>query len=294
MKKTHRRLLVLTLAAFCFAAAAMPAMAEEETAEAVTEAAVEEEAPGEEPVIGALGAWQAVEDIALTDELKEMFEKAVEDREDAEYEPVALLGEQVVAGMNYCFLSRAKDAPNAFCLVYIYKSPEFDAVVMGVRDPDFSGILYGMGIQIPDGSMEVEDMIAQAHYLYIDYDFNSDAPVGVYYIVNQANELYSIHTPDGARKGLARFASAKELLDNSFLSPEENGSLPVEGGKGILIWKNEDGLHAYARNYKDYGDEADIESLGYVENEEEITALLDSFAEELEEAPVIPESIKTE
>ena len=267
---------MLTLAAFCFAAAAMPAMAEE----AVTEAAVEEEAPGEEPVIGALGAWQAVEDIALTDELKEMFEKAVEDREDAEYEPVALLGEQVVAGMNYCFLSRAKDAPNAFCLVYIYKSPEFDAVVMGVRDLDFSGILYGMGIQIPDGSMEV--------------DFNSDAPVGVYYIVNQANELYSIHTPDGARKGLARFASAKELLDNSFLSPEENGSLPVEGGKGILIWKNEDGLHAYARNYKDYGDEADIESLGYVENEEEITALLDSFAEELEEAPVIPESIKTE
>ena len=274
MKKTYKRFLALILAAFCLTAAAVPVMAGEETEEMVTEAAEEEAVSDEGHMIGALGGWKMAEDITVTDELKEIFDKAAEGLEDVGYEPVAILGTQVIAGMNYCFLCRMMDAPAAYSLVYIYKAPAQDAEIIGARDLDITDFLNRAEDQAPENTMEVDDMIKQAHYLYIDYNFNDETPVNVYYLVNQANELYTIHTLDGAQCGIARYAGAKELLDNSFRFTGENGSLPVEGGKGILVWKNEDGLHAYARNYKDYGDEADIASLGYVESEEEISAML--------------------
>lgn len=51
------------------------------------------------------GGWVDVEDGTLTDELKEMFNTALEGLLGATYEPVELIATQVVSGTNYKFLA---------------------------------------------------------------------------------------------------------------------------------------------------------------------------------------------
>lgn len=63
-------------------------------------APVEEDEAGEEIV----GGWEDAEDGTITEELSEIFAKAVEGTEYAEWQPVELKATQVVAGTNYRFL----------------------------------------------------------------------------------------------------------------------------------------------------------------------------------------------
>ena len=66
------------------------------------------------------------------------FEKAVEGLLGVNYTPVHVLGEQVVAGMNYCVLCQAKvvapDAAPYYCLVYVYKDLNGEASVTDVAE----------------------------------------------------------------------------------------------------------------------------------------------------------------
>lgn len=52
------------------------------------------------------GGWTAAEDHALTEETAAIFNKAFEGLAGAGYEPIALLGTQVVAGINYKFFAK--------------------------------------------------------------------------------------------------------------------------------------------------------------------------------------------
>ena len=54
------------------------------------------------------GGYMAAEDTTITDELKTIFEKATKGLDGASYEPIKLMGTQVVAGTNYKFLCKAK------------------------------------------------------------------------------------------------------------------------------------------------------------------------------------------
>ena len=87
------------------------------------------------------GGWEITEDATLTDELMEIFRQAVQDSGDVKYEPVALLAEQVVAGMNYCFLCRetSDDAISnpSWCLLYVWKAPGKDAVILEAQPIGF-------------------------------------------------------------------------------------------------------------------------------------------------------------
>ena len=66
------------------------------------------EAPPEyDPENPMSGAYAEPESPVVTDEAKTALEKACETLTGAEYEPVALLGAQVVAGMNYRLLCKA-------------------------------------------------------------------------------------------------------------------------------------------------------------------------------------------
>jgi hypothetical protein len=55
-----------------------------------------------------VGGWQAFGEttLACTDEEKAIFDKAVDGLDGVNYEPVRVLGTQVVAGTNYAFLAR--------------------------------------------------------------------------------------------------------------------------------------------------------------------------------------------
>ena len=74
---------------------------------------------------GLAGAWETAEDTALTDVVKDVFEKGLEGLVGVDYEPVACLGTQIVAGTNYAVLARATPVtPNAksyYVIVFLYK-----------------------------------------------------------------------------------------------------------------------------------------------------------------------------
>lgn len=58
------------------------------------------------PAEGLAGGWAEAEDGTVTEEMRKLFDLAFEGFAGASYEPFALLGTQVVAGVNYRFLAR--------------------------------------------------------------------------------------------------------------------------------------------------------------------------------------------
>ncbi len=84
------------------------------------------------------GGWGDPSSPVITDELKAIFDRAFEEYDGAECIPLALVSEQVVGGMNYCFFcqttNESGDPANAF--VYIYtdlgdRSEVTDVVLIG-------------------------------------------------------------------------------------------------------------------------------------------------------------------
>ena len=68
------------------------------------------EVPEEEPKI--TGGWTEAEDQTITEELKEIFDSALNGLLGATYEPVKLLSTQVVNGINYKFLANGTKTTN--------------------------------------------------------------------------------------------------------------------------------------------------------------------------------------
>lgn len=63
---------------------------------------------------GVMGGWSQAESPEITEDLRAVFDKAAEGLVGVDYDPIALVSSQVVAGMNYCFLCEAKAvAPGA-------------------------------------------------------------------------------------------------------------------------------------------------------------------------------------
>ena len=63
------------------------------------------------------------------------------DHDRVDYEPVALLATQVVAGTNYCFLRRTtvvdSDEQPSYQIVYIWQNPAGDVQALEVQDIEF-------------------------------------------------------------------------------------------------------------------------------------------------------------
>ena len=77
------------------------------------------------------GGWSVPEDDA---EALAAFEAAAAKITDVTYTPVAVMGQQVVSGMNYCLLCRAdgSDARPYYCFVQVYRDLQGAAEVMKV------------------------------------------------------------------------------------------------------------------------------------------------------------------
>ena len=89
-----------------------------------------------------LGGWTVAEDNEVTEELRTVFDKAVEKLLGVGYEPIAYLGSQTVAGLNHCFLCKATviypDAKPTYALVYIHADPEGNAEVLNIAELDIA------------------------------------------------------------------------------------------------------------------------------------------------------------
>ena len=105
---------------------------------------------GEEVALGGglAGGWAAAEDATVTEELKAIFDKALEGLVGVDYTPVLLLGSQVVAGTNYAFLCKGTvvypDAQPSWYIIYIYADLEGNDQLVNIMEFDFgAGYAYG-------------------------------------------------------------------------------------------------------------------------------------------------------
>lgn len=84
----------------------------------------------------ALGGWTMPESTEMTEELQALFEKGMADLLGVTYAPVTLLGTQLVAGKNYCFLCQATvvypDAQPYYALVYLYEDLDGQVSVLQI------------------------------------------------------------------------------------------------------------------------------------------------------------------
>ena len=80
-----------------------------------------------------VGSWKQPESPEITEEASSAFEKAMEGFTGVGYVPVALLGTQLVAGMNYRYVCEAttvtSDAETSYALVTVYQDLEGNAEI---------------------------------------------------------------------------------------------------------------------------------------------------------------------
>ena len=94
----------------------------------------------EEPL---LGVWYANMDhpTEIPQDVLDAFHAATESTTGYVYKPIALLGSQVVAGMNYCLLCETTlavpDAQPCFALVYFYDGVNGEKEVLKVDEIEF-------------------------------------------------------------------------------------------------------------------------------------------------------------
>ncbi len=84
------------------------------------------------------GGWSDTQSIVVTDDVKALFDKANEKLAGAQYEPIAVLETQVVAGANYLVLCKeTATVPNAvttYALVTLYADPEGNAEITDIKN----------------------------------------------------------------------------------------------------------------------------------------------------------------
>lgn len=116
------------------------------------------------------GSWKVSETNAVTDDLKKIFDDAVSELDGYFYEPVALLGTQLVSGTNYCFLCRpavtANNAMNSLVCTYIYVDVQGKAsftedrrvVLPGTDSDDNSGVPVPGGWSYAESNAVTDDI----------------------------------------------------------------------------------------------------------------------------------------
>ena len=113
---------LLTLAAMLLTMFALPALAED-------------------PLVGS---WSAYTDnpTEIPAEALDALNAALDGLEGCVYKPIALLGTQVVAGTNYCFLCETTvvmpDAQPSYALVYVFDGLEGEHELLRVQEIEFS------------------------------------------------------------------------------------------------------------------------------------------------------------
>ena len=90
-----------------------------------------------------VGGWTIPEDNKVTEEAAAALEKAQEEIPGAKLVPVALLGSQVVAGVNYVFLCKTPGEADHYDVVHVWAKPDGTALITGDQ-------VIGIGDVAPD------------------------------------------------------------------------------------------------------------------------------------------------
>ena len=134
--------------------------------------------------LALLGGWAAPDSPAVTDEIRSKLEKALKGLTGAEYEPVAYLGSQVVAGMNYRLLCLVKpvtpDAKQYYAVVTLYESLDGEVSVSEVQKCDKEIVINGLAggwfrTETPEVTKEAEAVLEKALEGLAGADYNPTA-----------------------------------------------------------------------------------------------------------------------
>ena len=92
----------------------------------------------ENAIDAIVGGWSRAESPVITDEMRELLEKAVGDLLGAEYVPVAYIGSQLVAGTNHAILCRISpvvpDPKETYAIVILYEDLSGNVTVTDIKD----------------------------------------------------------------------------------------------------------------------------------------------------------------
>ena len=130
------------------------------TAKADNEPTVNEEPAVIDEVGGMVASgWAHTASPEVTDELRNVFDKALDGFTGSDVKPVAYLGSQVVAGTNHCFLCQSTvvypGAEPQYVLVYINEGLDGSAELMNIADLDIGSFCEYGGVE-NDTPSEVE------------------------------------------------------------------------------------------------------------------------------------------
>ena len=99
----------------------------------------------DKPAVGVVGGWRISDDMAeaeLPEGAAEAFEKAMDGFTGVGYTPVAYLGSQVVAGVNYAYLCKAvtvtAQPETRLAVVIVYRDLQGNAVVSSIKNVDLT------------------------------------------------------------------------------------------------------------------------------------------------------------
>jgi hypothetical protein len=132
----------------------------------------------------SVGGWKLTDDGALTEEAQSAFDKAMEGFVGVNYTPVALLGTQVVSGMNYSFLCEATvvypDAQPYYAVVTVYQDTQGKAEIRNITAMDLGKI---------EESGKIEDSQPEGGALLggwtVDRESYLEVPDGVMHLATQ-------------------------------------------------------------------------------------------------------------
>lgn len=120
-----------------------------------------EEQPAQEPAsVGMVGGWTPAEDFSVTDERRAIFDKGMAVLLGVDYEPLAYLGSQVVAGKNHVFLAKGTAItpalPVSYALVYLYEDLQGGVKILTIANlpivPNEDGTLAAVPEEGPMGA----------------------------------------------------------------------------------------------------------------------------------------------
>ena len=115
-----------------------------------------------------VGGWTRPESTAISEEAKAVFEKGMEGFVGVDYHPVALLGTQVVAGRNYCFLCEATvvypGAETGYALVYLYEDLKGNVEITDI-----------VNLETDDAASAEESPSVQIANPFVSYDSLAEA-----------------------------------------------------------------------------------------------------------------------
>ena len=96
------------------------------------------------------GGWTPSASPEITEDIQAVFDKGLDGLVGVEYEPVAYLGSQVVAGTNHCILAQATavvpDAQPYYVLIYLYEDLQGEVEILNIADFDI-GLLCTYGAE---------------------------------------------------------------------------------------------------------------------------------------------------